>query len=202
MNDRLFLVPESDPSLYDQLGVSPQADPETLRQAFRRRSKTLHPDTTTRPADEAARDFQRLREAYELLADPARRRLYDVELQQRQQVVRPLPAERRRDSWDGIGERRPLSGGEWFALLLLGLALLVSLVLGLGVAGVQGRAWQVSPDWLSDAAAATAEHTAEPAFPAGSGGVAGEPRRDPDGRGSFPVESDQSELVGGAAAGA
>ena len=72
------------------------------------------------------------------------------------------------NSWNGIGERRPLSGGEWFALLLLGLALLLSLVLGLGVAGVQGRAWQVSPDWLSNATAPTADNAAQSALPEGS----------------------------------
>ena len=178
MNDRLFRVPQSELSHYERLGVSPQADAETLRQAFRRLSKTLHPDTTSRPAAEAARDFQLLREAYDLLADPQRRRRYDEQLQLQRSTPLPPPLSQPRppsSSWDGIGERRPLSGGEWFALLLLGLALLLSLVLGLGVAGVQGRAWQVSPDWLSDVAAPTADHAAESAFPEGARGVAAQP---------------------------
>ena len=172
MNDRLFGVPQSELSHYERLQVSPQADAEALRQAFRRLSKTLHPDTTTRPAAEAARDFQLLREAYELLVDPDRRRRYDQQLQVQRATVRPIasqsPHTSASSSWDGIGERRPLSGGEWFALLLLGLALLLSLVLGLGVAGVQGRAWQVSPAWLSDVAAPTADHATEPTLPAGT----------------------------------
>ena len=170
MNDRLLRVPQSKLTHYERLGVSPQADAEALRQAFRRLSKTLHPDTTTRPAAEASRDFRLLREAYDLLADPQRRRRYDEQLQQaRRTPVPPLSSQRQppSSSWDGIGERRPLSGGEWFALLLLGLALLLSLVLGLGVAGVQGRAWQVSPDWLSDVAAPATDHAAESAFPKG-----------------------------------
>jgi len=173
MNDRVFGVPQSNLSHYERLEVSPQADSETLRQAFRRLSKTLHPDTTSRPAVEAARDFQLLRESYDLLADPERRRRYDAQLQQQKQqrlnapppVAPPMPSN---NSWNGIGERRPLSGGEWFALLLLGLALLLSLVLGLGVAGVQGRAWQVSPDWLSNATASIADNAAESALPEGS----------------------------------
>ena len=170
MNDRLLRVPQSKLTHYERLGVSPQADAEALRQAFRRLSKTLHPDTTTRPEAEASRDFRLLREAYDLLADPQRRRRYDEQLQlERRTPVPPLPSQRQppSSSWDGIGERRPLSGGEWFALLLLGLALLLSLVLGLGVAGVQGRAWQVSPDWLSDVAAPATDHAAESAFPEG-----------------------------------
>ena len=180
MNDRLFGVPQSELSHYERLEVSPQADAEALRQAFRRLSKTLHPDTTSRPAAEAARDFQLLREAYDLLADPERRRRYDQQLQLRrttEPAASPLSAPRpATSSWDGIGERRPLSGGEWFALLLLGLALLLSLVLGLGVAGVQGRAWQVSPDWLSDVAAPTADHAAQSTLLEGTRGVVAEPR--------------------------
>ena len=170
MNDRLLRVPQSELTHYERLGVSPHADAEALRQAFRRLSKTLHPDTTTRPEAEASRDFQLLREAYDLLADPQRRRRYDEQLQlQRRTPLQPLSSQQqpRSSGWDGIGERRPLSGGEWFALLLLGLALLLSLILGLGVAGVQGRAWQVSPDWLSDVAAPAADHAAESAFPEG-----------------------------------
>ena len=75
MNDRLPPVSERDLSHYERLGVSAQASQASLRQAFRRRSKALHPDTTTLPATEAARDFQRLKESYEVLADPVRRRL-------------------------------------------------------------------------------------------------------------------------------
>ncbi len=175
MNDRRSTVSQSELSHYDRLGVSPQVTPDHLRQAFRRRSKALHPDTTNLPANQAAQDFQRLKEAYELLADPARRRAYDeqlLQLAQRSAPPSPAPVQ---DQWQGIGERRPLSGGEWFALLLLGLALLLSLVIGLGVAGVQGRAWQVSPEWLSDVSAAPVERAFEPAFTAGAGGVADQP---------------------------
>ena len=179
MNDRLPLVSESDISHYERLGVSAQASQASLRQAFRRRSKALHPDTTTLPATEAAKHFQQLKESYEFLSDPERRRIYDERLRQRLQpqrspVQQPTEAG---DAWDGIGERRPLSGGEWTALLLLGLALLLSLVVGLGVAGVQGRAWQVSPDWLSDVSTASIEHPVESAFPEGAGGLAQQPQR-------------------------
>ena len=137
---------------YERLGVASTADSETLRQAFRRRSKDLHPDTTALPADQAASEFQMLRQSYELLQDPERRRRYD-EQRAHDRAAAPTtgspPRVRSGDGWSGIGERRPLSGGEWFSLLLLLLALLISVVLGLGVASAQGRSWQVSPGWMS-----------------------------------------------------
>ena len=135
---------------YERLGVVSTADAETLRQAFRRRSKDLHPDTTALPPDQAASEFQMLRQSYELLQDPVRRRRYDEQrLRSAASRAVPPPSVRSGDGWSGIGERRPLSGGEWFSLLLLLLALLISVVLGLGVASAQGRSWQVSPGWMS-----------------------------------------------------
>lgn len=174
-------------SHYDRLGVASNADPETLRQAFRRRSKDLHPDTTTLPALEAAQQFQQLRQSYELLADPERRRRYDDQRnRERTQSFAPAPTGApRKDHWSGIGERRPLSGGEWFSLVLLGGALLLSLMLGLGVAVLQGREWQVSPGWLdveqtqtrtavlpADAISAAGPDAPESALTSGVGAVA------------------------------
>ena len=135
-------------SHYQRLGVDATVDPETLRQAFRRRSKDLHPDTTQLPAEQAAREFQLLCESYDVLADPVQRRCYD------EQCARSTPAVEPQQpfvsaSWKGIGERRALSGGEWFALVLLGAALVLSLIVGLGLAALQGREWQVAPVWLT-----------------------------------------------------
>ena len=62
------------------MGVSSSVDGITLRRAFRRLSKALHPDTTSLPIDEAARKFQQVCEAYELLSDPIRRKAYDDSL--------------------------------------------------------------------------------------------------------------------------
>ena len=148
MKDRPSLVSEARLSHHERLGVRPGVDAETLRQAFRRQSKALHPDTTQLPPEQASIAFQKLKESYDAL------------LRQSQstpnlgssavQTARPLESQPRPDAWQGIGQRRPLSGGEWFSLLLLSIALLLSLVLGLGVALAQGRDWQVSPSWLAD----------------------------------------------------
>ncbi len=135
-------------SHYQRLGVESSANAEALRQAFRRRSKALHPDTTHLPADQAAREFQQLCEAYDVLADPEQRRRYDA--QRLSSTAEMAPAEPLMStSWKGIGERRALSGGEWFALVLLAGALLLCLIFGLGLAALQGRQWQVAPVWLT-----------------------------------------------------
>ncbi len=136
---------------YERLGVGRGVDAETLRRAFRRLSKSVHPDTTTLPASEAARQFQLLREAYDQLADPSLRRLYDAQLTQQDQLwhqqnaALPSPAV---SSATAIGERRPLSGGEWLSLLMLFGALLLCLSLGVGVAWSRGMELQVQPTWL------------------------------------------------------
>ena len=128
------------PSLYSLLQVPPEASTEQLRSAFRLLSKRFHPDTTELPEAEAATRFRQLQEAMSVLGDPEQRRRYDAllraqalnrEQQQRQKVTVWRPN-------TDPPARRPLSGGEWFALLLLALALGFSLVLGIGLAWWRG----------------------------------------------------------------
>lgn len=137
-------------SHYQRLGVDSSASSEALRQAFRTRSKALHPDTTRLPEEQAAREFQQLCEAYDVLADPQQRSLYDAQLGSPtiapSFATDPKPFES--STWKGIGERRSLSGGEWFALVLLAGALMLSLIVGLGLAALQGKQWQVAPVWM------------------------------------------------------
>ena len=138
--------PAQDITHYERLGVSRAANADTVRQAFRRLSKAVHPDTTRLPAKDAARQFQLLRDAYEQLTDPRLRRLYDAALRERENPPAlktptfPVP--------DTIGQRRPLSGGEWLSLLLLLGALVLCLLLGVGVAWSRGLELQVQPSWL------------------------------------------------------
>jgi hypothetical protein len=146
MKDRPSLVSEARPSHHERLGVSPGVDAETLRQAFRRQSKALHPDTTQLPPEQASVAFQQLKESYDVLLRQSQSLLNLAA----QTPPSPPQSQPRQDAWQGIGQRRPLSGGEWFSLVLLSIALLLSLVLGLGVALAQGRDWQVSPSWLTD----------------------------------------------------
>ena len=67
MKDRLSPVSEARPSHHERLGVRPGVDAETLRQAFRRQSKALHPDTTQLPPEQASIAFQQLKESYDVL---------------------------------------------------------------------------------------------------------------------------------------
>lgn len=143
----------SGPSHYQLLQVAPTASREELRQAFRLLSKRFHPDTTELPLAEAERLFQQLRLAYAVLSDPAARERYDGELRHavllaaaNPAITRVRPPGARPD-----GVRRALSGGEWLALLLLGIALVFSLVLGVGMAWLRGAELFESPSWWQEA---------------------------------------------------
>ena len=60
---------------YDVLGVGRDADSSTVKKAFRRLARELHPDVSEAPdADER---FKEVVEAYEVLSSSERRELYD-----------------------------------------------------------------------------------------------------------------------------
>jgi molecular chaperone DnaJ len=60
---------------YDVLGVPPDADPETIKRAFRARARDCHPDVAVAPG--APERFRELANAYDVLSTPDARRLYD-----------------------------------------------------------------------------------------------------------------------------
>lgn len=62
--------------LYDRLGVSRDATREEIRRAYRRKASKLHPDKDRSAGAEER--FKALGEAYEVLSDPEKRRLYDL----------------------------------------------------------------------------------------------------------------------------
>ena len=72
-----------EPNLYTVLDVHCDCSAESLKHAYRRQSKRLHPDRAAAasasggaaPASTSA--FQSLQRAYEVLKDPDRRRAYD-----------------------------------------------------------------------------------------------------------------------------
>mmetsp|Transcript_79310 Transcript_79310/g.157085 ORF Transcript_79310/g.157085 Transcript_79310/m.157085 type:complete len:223 (+) Transcript_79310:37-705(+) len=65
--------------LYTVLGVSRAASKETIRLAYLRLAKELHPDVNK--STEAPQRFQRLRDAYDVLSDDGRRRDYDRQME-------------------------------------------------------------------------------------------------------------------------
>jgi len=61
--------------LYGFLGVAPDATPEQIKSAYRRKAAQFHPDRN--PSADAAERFREVQEAYDLLADPEQRKAYD-----------------------------------------------------------------------------------------------------------------------------
>src|SRR3954471_10025607 len=61
---------------YEVLGVGRDADEGTIKKAFRRLARELHPDVNT-DDPEAEEKFKECAEAYEILSDPERRATYD-----------------------------------------------------------------------------------------------------------------------------
>jgi hypothetical protein len=74
---------------YDLLGVPRDADPETIKLAYRHALKLCHPDL--RDGDERAdRRIRQINAAYDILKDPERRAKYDAHLRQRRKNLRVL----------------------------------------------------------------------------------------------------------------
>ena len=62
---------------YKTLGVARNASPAEIKKAYRRLARELHPDRN--PGDKTAeRKFKEVNEAHEVLADPQKRKQYDV----------------------------------------------------------------------------------------------------------------------------
>ncbi len=74
--------PASINNKYDRLGISRNASTEEIKKAFRRLAMQWHPDKCTEDKKIAEDNFKAISEAYEILSDPDKRRVYDNELQQ------------------------------------------------------------------------------------------------------------------------
>ena len=87
MNHKLFI------NYYECLQLSPAADPETIERVFRMLVRQYHPDNKETGDIER---FQAVTEAHRVLADPARRKVYDAEFRKRfRSGMDPSPA----DNW-------------------------------------------------------------------------------------------------------
>ena len=129
---------------YDLMGLHPSASNIAIRRTYRQLSKKYHPDTTELPPSVATAKFQRLNEAYAVLSSPEQRSLYDLKIGYSRLNVIQAP------SWsEPESERysktayldptdRPLSSGEIFVLVLLGLTFVGCLLLVAVVAYLRG----------------------------------------------------------------
>lgn len=95
--------------LYETLGVARDADPDTIRKAYRKLARQNHPDLN--PNDAAAEErFKQVSQAWEVLEDPERRRNYDefgeISLES------GFDAERARSAREAFGSRFGFGGRE------------------------------------------------------------------------------------------
>lgn len=74
------------PTLYDQLGVTRDADEATLKRAWRAQLRATHPDTT---GVDSHVQYDLVQRAWDVLGDPARRAQYDAWLDSRDQPGPP-----------------------------------------------------------------------------------------------------------------
>ncbi|KQJ97382.1 chaperone protein dnaJ 13 [Brachypodium distachyon] len=72
--------PEEGRELYALLHLSPESSDEEIRRAYRQYAQIYHPDKYQDPQmkDVATENFQRIRDAYEILSDENKRQIYDI----------------------------------------------------------------------------------------------------------------------------
>lgn len=59
------------------MGVKPNATEDEIKRAFKKLAIKHHPDKNRDDPDKAKEKFQKIANAYEVLSDPEKRRVYD-----------------------------------------------------------------------------------------------------------------------------
>mgnify|MGYP001032711447 FL=1 len=139
---------------YKILGVHETASNHELRKAFCKRTKELHPDTTTLNLEDAKYKLQSVLEAYENLNNPNLRQIYDLSLKKENKkstkmninIMNSYFYDSNQNTIDG--NRREFSNGEMFSLLLLGLIIFGCLIFAIIFALFNGKEIYSAPAWL------------------------------------------------------
>lgn len=67
---------------YEVLGVPSTATVSEIREAYRNRVRSVHPDSATTPSPASSEEMAAITRAWNTLSDHARRRMYDVSLRE------------------------------------------------------------------------------------------------------------------------
>ena len=106
-----MINPSQDPKgYYSALGIEETANAETIKTAFRQKAKRLHPDFNTSPI--AAKQFQRLHEAYEILGNPTKRETYDRSWTHKRKAKSDSPYSKKMDTKPKVVQTSGKSGGK------------------------------------------------------------------------------------------
>ena len=122
-----------------------------LRKAFCKLSIELHPDTTSLEVNDAKNKFQKVLEAYENLNNNNLRKIYDEKLKEKSLIRNKVNMNHLKMDFNNqklVGNRRPFSNGEMFALFLLIIIIFLSLIFSILIASVTGKELDTIPMWL------------------------------------------------------
>ncbi|QUY40640.1 J domain-containing protein [Acaryochloris marina] len=143
-----------DPNFYQLLDLSPEASSDEIHDAYRKKSKVYHPDTTTLPKEVAIQKFQQLNDAYGILSNPKLRKAYDYRLGVSSVKYTPVQKVPHSDTPLASSQvqiqERPLSPGELVALLILCITFLGCLILAVVLGFARGEMMFVEPTALTD----------------------------------------------------
>jgi len=74
-------------TLYHRLDLPVEAEAKSIREAYLKKAKDVHPDKRPEDEDAATKEFKGLQEAYATLTHPGKKRIYDMELRFRTAMV-------------------------------------------------------------------------------------------------------------------
>ncbi|NEN93063.1 MAG: J domain-containing protein [Okeania sp. SIO3H1] len=122
-------------NFYSLLGLHPQASNQEIRRAYRELSKRYHPDTTDMPEAIAKAKFQQINEAYATLVNSEKRLEYDQKIRRLyiDDLSQRVNFYHRNSSSYLDPQDRPLSAGELFALLIIGVTLICCLLIAITI---------------------------------------------------------------------